>query len=150
MQLKFRKGLQPLTIAMVSMAAPFAYSDVDSYITSDNLVTNVDTARYFSEVCNGDVLDIYLKLHYEQLRDNWRKNTMFISNVQSIIDDNNFQSIVAMGTRAVPFIVDDISQEPSTLVWALNLIFKKKITNKPNVSIADACKLWVKTLQQTK
>ena len=151
MQLTFKKGLRPLTIAMAaSLTVPFAYSDVDPYINGDNIVTNVDTARYFNLVYNTEDLDLYTKFHYENLRDNWSRNTMFMSNPQSIISDKFFLSIVAMGQRAVPYILDDISQEPSTLVWALNMIFKRKITNKKDVSIEEACKLWVRTLQRAK
>jgi len=50
-----------------------------------------------------------------------------------------------MGQSAVPFIVEEIDQRPSTLVWALNIIFNRKISDK-NINISEACRLWVKTL----
>ena len=52
-----------------------------------------------------------------------------------------------MGKRAVPFILEEISIKPSNLVWALNIIFKKKITNRANTTIEEACKLWVKAMK---
>ena len=52
-----------------------------------------------------------------------------------------------MGPKIVPFILDELDKGPSNIVWALNMIYKKKITNKPNVTIAEACKLWIKALK---
>lgn len=37
---------------------------------------------------------------------------------------------------------------PSTLVWALNLIYNRKITDLPNITISEACNLWVKELKK--
>ena len=59
----------------------------------------------------------------------------------------DFQSIVKMGDRATPLILMEIKSKPSLLVWALNLIHNKKISNNPNITIEEACKLWVKTLK---
>lgn len=74
-------------------------------------------------------------------------NSAFLSSAKAIIELDDFQSIVAMGSDAVPFIVDAIDKEPSPLVWALNFIFKAKISNNPNTTITEACKLWVKRLR---
>ena len=52
-----------------------------------------------------------------------------------------------MGYDAVPFIIDAIDKNPSPLVWALNFIYNAKISNNPNTTITQACKLWVKKLR---
>ena len=52
-----------------------------------------------------------------------------------------------MGYSAVPFIIEEIEKEPSNLVWALNLIYNQKISKNPNITIKDACKLWIKALR---
>ena len=75
-------------------------------------------------------------------------NTFFLSSVKDIIEQNDFKAIVNMGTKAVPFILEELEREPSNLVWALNMIYKKKITDKPNVTISDACKLWIKSTEE--
>lgn len=71
---------------------------------------------------------------------------MFLSSAQAIITNPNFQAIVNMGKIAVPYIVDEINNNPSTLVWALNIIFDRKITDRPGTTVEEACKLWVKKL----
>lgn len=68
---------------------------------------------------------------------------MFLSSVESIINRQDFKAIVSMGMSAVPFIIEELSTQPSNLVWALNMIFKKKITDR-NVTVSEACKLWIK------
>jgi len=79
---------------------------------------------------------------------NWKEKTMFLSSTKSIIEDEDFQAIVAMGESAVSYIISEIENNPSTLVWALNLIFNKKITDNPYTTITEACKLWVKELKK--
>ena len=53
-----------------------------------------------------------------------------------------------MGAQAVPLIGQSIEAEPSMLVWALNMIFKGKISDKKDLTIEEACKLWVKELKR--
>ena len=74
------------------------------------------------------------------------EKTQFMSSAYSIVNDEDFQSIVAMGKSVVPFIVKEIEREPSTLVWALNYIYGHKISDKSNITISEACKLWIKAL----
>lgn len=149
MQLKRLYGnLKPITItasiAIAGAGAIFSYSDIDKYIEAGNIITNADTLNYLRASSNIDGLDVFDEMRYKQFKQAWEQNTMFMSSAQSIIEDKNFQGIVAMGERAVPYILNDIEVTPSTLVWALNIIYKRIITDKPNTSITEACKLWVK------
>lgn len=153
MQLKRLYGtLKPLTITasltIAGAGAIFSYSDIDKYVEVGNIITNADTLRYLCASSSIDGLEVFDEMRYRQFKQAWEQNTMFMSSAQSIIEDANFMGIVAMGERAVPYIINDINETPSTLVWALNLIFKMKITENPNTSITDACKLWVKHFQQ--
>jgi hypothetical protein len=88
------------------------------------------------------------KFRFENHLINWEKKTFFLSSTKAIIENEDFQSIVAMGHSAVPYIIEEIENKPSTLVWALNLIYNRKITNNPDATISDACKLWVKELKK--
>ena len=141
--------LKPITIAagMISHSAAFAYSDIDIFsgITS---ISNNRTLDYIHEVDNSDnhiwIHRFVFDLHFM----NWKEKTMFLSSTQSIIDDEDFKAIVAMGESAIPYIITEIENTPSTLVWALNFIFNKKITNNPDTTITEACKLWVKALKK--
>lgn len=72
----------------------------------------------------------------------WREQTTFSSSPTAIIENKNFQALVNMGPTAIPFILNEIENYPSNIVWVLNKITKSKISNSP-ISIEDACKLWV-------
>lgn len=86
----------------------------------------------------------FIKVKFEELYKKWSDNTMFLSNPKMIIEDQNFQGILNMGEQAIPLILSKIEVEPSQLVWALNIITKKKISNNSTISISDSCKRWVK------
>ena len=88
------------------------------------------------------------KLRFQSLYETWRNETCFFSSVQDIVDHEAFKAIVAMDMDAVPFIINEISNTPSTLVWALNYIYNRKISDNPNTTIPEACKLWVKELSR--
>jgi hypothetical protein len=85
-------------------------------------------------------------LFYDYLK-KWEQQTMFCSSVKSITENENFQAIVMMKENAVPFIIQKIKEGPTLLVWALNLIYDKKISENNNVSIEEVGKLWIKELQ---
>ena len=141
-----KQAFKPITIAaglMVTVPA-FSYSDVDAY--SNNIINSEKTMQYMQLVDAKETDYFSAKFHFQLHLQKWREKTMFLSSVNDIINDADFRFIVSMGELAVPFIKEDISNRPSTLVWALNFIYGKKISNRPNLTIADACKLWMKAL----
>jgi len=145
-----KSGWKPVTLAVGMLAGgPIAlYADVDLYSNVDVVINNYLTSKYIAEV--NDPRDNLLsdKLRFENYLSSWEKNTCFLSSPQEIINQKDFQAIVAMGERAVPFIGIAIDVKPSVLVWALNLIYRTKITNNPNTTIKEACELWVKELKR--
>lgn len=151
MQLKdIKQGWKPVTLAVGLMTGIPAglYASVDQYSKIDTVLTNHATSRYIAEVNDPSELIMNGKLMFDALESSWRKETRFLSSIIDIIGQQDFQAIVAMGETAVPFIGRSIESEPSTLVWALNMIFKGKISGKKDLTIEEACKLWVKELRR--
>lgn len=151
MQLINIAGLRPITIAaglLIGNAAnAFAYNDIDSFSNINISIINDYTFNHFKEVNNNSYSDLVLRANFERHLFNWQKQTKILSSAQKIIQHKDFQAIVKMGDKATPFILQEIKKKPSLLVWALNLIYNEKITNNPNITIEEACKLWVKTLK---
>lgn len=81
---------------------------------------------------------------FSELYNKWYANTMFYSNPKMIIEDENFQGIISLGEQVIPSILIKIEEEPSQLVWALNIITKRKISKNSMLTISEACKSWVK------
>jgi hypothetical protein len=149
MQLKnLQAGWAPITIAagIISVASPL-YADIDQFSKIEIVVNSQDTAKYLEEVNNENEIYLNDSILFKTHLVAWESETLFMSSIQSIVDHQDFKAIIAMGKRAVPFILEEISIKPSNLVWALNIIFKKKITNRANTTIEEACKLWVKAMK---
>jgi len=145
----FSAKLKPITLAVGMLSTTqFAYSDMDAYSGILSVASNSKTAEHIKRVDKNDYTYFSQKFRFEHHLMNWEKKTMFLSSTKSIIEDEDFQAIVSMGYAAVPFIIEEIENKPSVLAWALNLIYDKKITNKPNATITEACKLWVKHLKK--
>jgi len=142
--------LKPLTLAvgLLSATSTFAYSDIDNYSGILTIASNNRTSEYIKSVDKSDNTLFFNKFRFENHLINWQKKTLFLSSTKAIVENEDFQAIIAMGQFAVPYIVEEIDNKPSTLVWALNLIYNRKITNNPTATISDACKLWVKELKK--
>lgn len=139
--------LKPLTVAAGLAIAGPAYADLDQYSEITSVLTSHRTANYISLIDNKEDAYQRMKTRFDILYSSWKQNAAFLSSAKAIVKQEDFQAIVAMGRYAVPFIVDTIDKEPSPLVWALNFIFNAKISNKPNTTVTEACRLWVKRLK---
>ena len=144
------KGWKPITLAMGLIAGTSTnlYADVDQFSQIDMVLNNHITSRYIHEFDNLSEMAMSDRRKFYNYYTSWTEKTRFVSSVSAIIDNPDFQAIIAMGQRAVPYIVEEISAKPSILVWALNMIYKSKITDNPKATISDACKLWVKKLNK--
>lgn len=144
---EFSKTLKPLTLAggLFAASTAFSYSDIDMY-NGKSIVTNAKTAEYIEKLDAKENTYLLKKFWFQNHLEAWESKTMFLSSVNSIVDDDDFKAIVSMGMDAVPFIKEELTRNPSTLVWALNFIFDKKISTKKNITISEACKLWTKVL----
>lgn len=144
---EFSNSLKPLTLAsgLFVASTAFSYSDIDMY-NGKSIITNPKTAEYIEKLDAKENTYLLKKFWFQNHLEAWESKTMFLSSVNAIVDDEDFRAIVSMGMDAVPFITEELTRNPSTLVWALNFIFNKKISEKKNLTISDACKLWIKTL----
>lgn len=134
-----------LTLATgLMMSTPvFAYSDLDNV---GNILSTRKNVEYVKSVSSVEEFDITQKFKFQIHLKAWEQRTLFSSSVTTIVNDKDFQSIVNMGFIAVPFIKEELERKPSVLVWALNFIYGTKISDKPNLTISEACKLWIKVI----
>lgn len=148
MQIISKKGLIPLTLA-TGLAVPnfMAYADVDQFSNITSVISDARISKYVKAVDNRYDNNILIRSKFFTYYNSWYAKTRFLSSAKAITDQIDFRSIVNLGIDAVPFILETIDAKPSTLVWALNMIFKEKISNNPNLTISEACKLWIKKLK---
>ena len=148
MQIKSSSGLKSLTLSSALLFTPtgFAYNDFNDASTVNTIISNPITQKYIREANENAYSGIVMRNNFEEYLARWKQNTLFYSFSNRIVRDPDFQNIVAMGENAVPFIVAEIKNKPSTLVWALNMIYNMKISDKPETTIEEACKLWIKKM----
>lgn len=149
MQLKF-DNIKPIVLAGAAIVggANFLYTDMNQYSQIDTIAENRNTSSYLDLLDENNYSHIFINTLFKDLLRKWKEDTVYSSSAREIIENQNFQHIVSLGEPIVPLIISEIKERPSTLVWALNIIFKTKISEKPNTTIKDACKLWVKTLDK--
>lgn len=59
---------------------------------------------------------------FRHLADTWRKKTAFLSSLTEIATQVEYQQIIGMGPAALPFILQELAQEPGHWFWALAAI----------------------------
>lgn len=144
-----KNGWKPITLAVGLMASSAnLYADIDQFSQVNTVLNRNITSRYIQEFDNLSEIAMNERRKFYNYYNSWMEQTQFLSSVSDIIRHQDFQSIIAMGQKAVPYIIEEIKIKPSTLVWALNIIFQRKITDNPKATIDDACRLWVKALNK--
>lgn len=88
-----------------------------------------------------------LMYRFNNLYKAWQKSTKYSSSLASITSDQNFLRIIDMGQDAIPFIINKIEKEPSTIVWAMNIITGYSIKSNNRLTVSEACKAWVKLVR---
>ena len=54
--------------------------------------------------------DTSLRDEFEKLAEEWKSETAYISNIQSIVDHPAYRKIVAMGPEVIPLILEDLEK----------------------------------------
>lgn len=85
------------------------------------------------------------RVSFEQNLKYWNHQTAPLS--VNNFDNTYFEGIVAMGTEAVPYIIEEMKKGPTPLVHALDLIFPGVVEYDGYVSLKDACDTWLSILQ---
>lgn len=153
MQIKYIGKAKPivLTAGLIISGTTFPYLYNENESQEENLkpqVLNIDTSKYIDDLASYTFDDsILARIRFQDYLSKWEKKTRLYSFAKQIISDANFQAIISMKETAVPFIIEDLEKKPSFLVWALNLIYNKKISNDPNITIESATKLWLRKLK---
>lgn len=73
---------------------------------------------------------------FQDLRRQWKEETLFSSSITEIATHPAYQQIIGMGRDALPLIFQELRREPDHWFWAL-----KAITGEDPVPAADRGKL---------
>lgn len=68
----------------------------------------------------------FYQARFRMLADEWRTGTKFMSSVTDIVNHPAYQAIIAMGSIAIPFILEEMSQHPGHWFVALEKLTGKR------------------------
>lgn len=61
---------------------------------------------------------------FERLRDKWIEETMYFSDPESVYNNENHKTIIRLGYKMLPYILDDLREHHNDWFFALNKITK--------------------------
>lgn len=109
---------------------------------NDQLISR-ETAKYLDDYGDKQIgMKLYMESKFDFHYENWLSETGLLSDVSKIINHEDFQQILSMGNTAIPFILRKIKNEPSPLVWALNILTRQNISKGERISISEAASKW--------
>lgn len=88
------------------------------------------------------VIDQHLEREFNSLVKQWRDDTLFYSSLSDICFHPAYQTIMAMGKEALPFIFKDLEKQSGHWFYALKFIVREDIS-KEAVNLAEARKRWL-------
>ncbi|MBE6245579.1 MAG: hypothetical protein E7108_08695 [Bacteroidales bacterium] len=142
----------PITIAASSFLTPKSIisSGFDAYSNALSIMNSQHTAEYLNAVDKSDTAIYPQQFKVEDYIKFFKEQALILSSPEMVVKNKYFQALVVLGKDAVPYIISDLEKEPSILVWTLNIIYNKKISNNSNITLVEASKLWVAELKNQK
>lgn len=134
-------ALSGIVFSSNSNSDTFSYNDLEMgnlKILDDSIMNHLkgtSDINYHSELS---------RIEFYNYLEKWQNQVRFLSSPRAIVENSNFQRIVSKGKEFLPYIVEELKNRPSYLVWTLNYIFGYSITESRNVTIPEAAKLWIK------
>lgn len=103
--------------------------------------------RIVMEINNDWNREDKLRSQFEALYRQWWDDTCLSSDYRAFTKHSAFKEIVAMGSDAVPFIIEKLKEQPSFLVKALNRIYGERVSPDTKLPLKDVCRLWIEKLE---
>jgi hypothetical protein len=66
--------------------------------------------------------DLIAKNAFQKYYKKWKEETRFLSSSDAMFENSNYQEIIKMGLRVVPWIIEQLREKPSHLFMALRSI----------------------------
>jgi len=106
--------LATLAIAPFSVIGTAGFGDVAIVVEQ----SRNQAFEYFTSAVTTETL----RQKFERLADTWQKETVLVSNIGLIQSNPSYLGIIAMGKDALPFIFNNMRQNPNHWFIALNAI----------------------------
>ncbi len=136
-------AMSGVAIATSPQTETFKYNEL---IPNDIEFKDEVTRNHLSFSAESTYSDLLIKHKFNEHLKKWKSKTRFLSSPNKIVEDEDFQRIVSLGKPVIKYIKEELKEEPSYLVWALNQIFGFKISDDPLTTIPEASRMWIRYL----
>ncbi len=106
------------------------------------LVTIADDSLVASGKTNGFANAISLEVRFQQLAEQWKKETKYISSLSKMALHPAYQKIIGLGQPAVALILAELQKNPDHWLWALHAITGEDPA-QPNATFQEAVEAWI-------
>jgi hypothetical protein len=120
----------------------FNEKDIQNSLLKDNGATYDYVLNKHYKNINENSQDIYMRRKLNELLSLINQESAYSSSITQILENKNFKAIVDFGPKIIPLILEELKHNASCLVWAMNLITGRKISDN-KISLSEAAKLWV-------
>ncbi len=85
-----------------------------------------------------------LKERFEQLRDQWKSQSQYLSNSAQVAMLWSYQQIIGMGPPVLPLILTELRRETDHWFWALEAISgENPMPTKSQGNVAEMTRAWI-------
>jgi len=97
--------------------------------------------RHVSSLDRAKNADIEAKFH--RLADQWISQTEHMSSIKKACMHTSYQRIIGMGSQVIPYLLQELNQNPNHWFWALNAITEEDPAQSED-SFDGAVSAWLK------
>ncbi|HLN32081.1 MAG TPA: hypothetical protein VK395_30400 [Gemmataceae bacterium] len=95
----------------------------------------------YSEECETDNVTA---LKFVELSETWKKDTEYLSKLSKKVMHPAYQRIIGMGRDAIPFILNDLKEDPADWFWALTAITgENPVAEASAGKVEEMAKAWL-------
>jgi hypothetical protein len=85
------------------------------------------------------------ELRFQKLTEQWKKETLYLSNVVKKALHPAYQGIIGLGEPAVPLILEDLKRDPADWFWALTAITgENPVPESSTGNVAEMAAAWLR------
>ncbi len=93
---------------------------------------------------SSSLIDVNLRDRFEQLKEEWKRDSRYLSNSAQMAMLRSYQQIIGMGPAVVPLILVELRRETDHWFWALEVITDEDPVPKDAAGkVGEMAKAWI-------
>lgn len=120
------------------------YDDYKYLFNSTNARVYTLLLNYLYKSLNSNTDNSTIKSKFKKLMNEWKEDTLFISDISKICTHSSYQQIIGMGENVIPLIISELKSNPDHWFWALKAITgKDPVPEEKKGNIREMSNIWI-------